>query len=171
MENKLTKNGLRIFASAFAQSLSASLAEASGPKLPLEVVDEGTIPTNDSTPIQFKLTVEGALRGECFIEFYEPQVAALLIITWRFLQDSSPPLPKVFASQAWPVMAHLKPRLNRFPASHSEACPFSLWCPLTPRENCMYSCSSAPACSKVSPGSWTKTRGKLPRKEGGSRTT
>ncbi|MGD0481735.1 MAG: flagellar motor switch protein FliN [Terracidiphilus sp.] len=78
MENKLTKNGLRIFAAAFAQSLSASLAEASGPKLPLEIVDKGTIPTNDSTPIQFKLTVEGALSGECFVEFYEPQVAALL---------------------------------------------------------------------------------------------
>jgi flagellar motor switch protein FliN/FliY len=78
MENKHTKNGLRIFAVAFAQSLSASLAGASGPKVPLEIVDKGTIPTNDSTPIQFKLTVEGALRGECFIEFYEPQVAALL---------------------------------------------------------------------------------------------
>jgi flagellar motor switch protein FliN/FliY len=78
MENKLTKNGLRIFAAAFAQSLSASLAEASGSKLPLEVVDQGTNPTNDGTPIQFKLTVEGALRGECFVEFYEPQVAALL---------------------------------------------------------------------------------------------
>lgn len=78
MENKHTKNGLKIFAAAFAQSLSASLAEASGPKLPLEVVDKGTIPTNDSKPLQFKLTVEGALRGDCFIEFYEPQVAALL---------------------------------------------------------------------------------------------
>ncbi len=78
MENKLTKNGLKIFASAFAQSLSASLAEASGPKLPLEIVESGTFPANDGTPIQFKLTVDGALRGECFIEFYEPQVAALL---------------------------------------------------------------------------------------------
>ena len=78
MENKLTKNGLKLFASAFAQSLSASLAEASGPKLPLEIVESGTFPANESTPIQFKLTVEGALRGECFIEFYEPQVAALL---------------------------------------------------------------------------------------------
>jgi flagellar motor switch protein FliN/FliY len=78
MENKLTKNGLKIFASAFAQSLSASLAQASGPKVPLEIVDRGSIPTNESTPIQFKLTVEGALCGECFIEFYEPQVAALL---------------------------------------------------------------------------------------------
>jgi flagellar motor switch protein FliN/FliY len=78
MENNPKKNGLKIFAAAFAQSLSASLAEASGSQLSLEVVDKGTIPSNDSTPIQFKLTVEGALRGECFVEFYEPQVAALL---------------------------------------------------------------------------------------------
>jgi flagellar motor switch protein FliN/FliY len=78
MENKPEKNGLKIFATAFAQSLSASLAEATGSELPLEIVDKETIPSNDSTPIQFKLTLEGALRGECFVEFYEPQVIALL---------------------------------------------------------------------------------------------
>jgi flagellar motor switch protein FliN/FliY len=83
MENKFTKNGLRIFAAAFAQSLSASLAEVSGIKLPLEIIDKETIPTNDSKPIQFKLTVEGALRGDCFVEFYEPQVAALLSTIMR----------------------------------------------------------------------------------------
>ena len=78
MENKPTKNGLRIFAAAFAESLSASLAEASGSASRLEIANEGTIPTNSSKPIQFKLTVEGAIRGDCFVEFYEPQVAALL---------------------------------------------------------------------------------------------
>jgi len=78
MENKPTKNGLRIFAAAFAQSLSASLAEASESTSRLEIADEGTIPNNASKPIQFKLTVEGAIRGDCFVEFYEPQVAALL---------------------------------------------------------------------------------------------
>ncbi len=78
MENKSTKNGLRIFAAAFAQSLSASLTEASGSASQLEIADKGTIPNNASKPIQFKLTVEGALRGDCFVEFYEPQVAALL---------------------------------------------------------------------------------------------
>jgi flagellar motor switch protein FliN/FliY len=83
MENKPTKNGLRIFAAAFAQSLSASLAEASGAASRLEIVDEGTIPTNASKPIQFKLTVEGAIRGDCFVEFYEPEVAALLTTVMR----------------------------------------------------------------------------------------
>jgi flagellar motor switch protein FliN len=78
MENKSTKNGLRTFAAAFAQSLSASLAEATGSASPLEIADKGTIPTNSSKPIQFKLTVEGAIRGDCFVEFYEPQVVALL---------------------------------------------------------------------------------------------
>jgi flagellar motor switch protein FliN/FliY len=78
MESKSTKNGLRIFAAAFAESLSASLAEASGSASQLEIADKGTIPTNSSKPIQFKLTVEGAIRGDCFVEFYEPQVAALL---------------------------------------------------------------------------------------------
>jgi flagellar motor switch protein FliN/FliY len=78
MENKSTKNGIRIFAAAFAESLSASLAEASGSASQLEIAGEGTIPTNASKPIQFKLTVEGVIRGDCFVEFYEPQVAALL---------------------------------------------------------------------------------------------
>jgi flagellar motor switch protein FliN/FliY len=83
MENQPTKNGLRIFAAAFAQSLSASLAEASGSASRLEIADQGTIPTNASKPIQFKLTVEGAIRGDCFVEFYEPQVAALLATITR----------------------------------------------------------------------------------------
>jgi flagellar motor switch protein FliN/FliY len=83
MENKTAKNGQGIFAAAFAQSLSASLAEVSGIKSPLEIADKETIPTNDSQPIQFKLTLEGALRGDCFVEFYEPQVAALLSTIMR----------------------------------------------------------------------------------------
>jgi len=78
MENPAQKNGAMDFAAAFAAALAAVLDEATGSSWPLEVIKTRSIPANEAVPIQFRLTAEGALRGECFIEFYEPQVAALL---------------------------------------------------------------------------------------------
>ena len=83
MENQAKNKGARIFAAAFAETLSASLAEEAGSPWPIEVVESGTIPTSGATPLQFRLTVEGDLRGECFIEFYEPQVVDLLTILMK----------------------------------------------------------------------------------------
>ncbi len=78
MENLIQKNGATEFAASFAASLTAALNEATESPWTLEVANTGTIPASDAAPIQFRLTVEGALHGECFIEFYEPQVADLL---------------------------------------------------------------------------------------------
>lgn len=78
MENLAQKNSAMDFAVAFAEALGTVLNDATGEQWPLEVVRTGNIPANDAQPIQFRMTVEGALHGECFIEFYEPQVASLL---------------------------------------------------------------------------------------------
>ncbi|MGA2570215.1 MAG: FliM/FliN family flagellar motor switch protein [Terracidiphilus sp.] len=78
MENPSQKKGAMEFAAAYAEALSAALAGATGAEWPHEVIETGRIPANDAPAVQFRLTVEGALRGECFIEFYEPQVADLL---------------------------------------------------------------------------------------------
>lgn len=76
MGNGNQNRGALDFAAAFAESLSTALANSTGSPLPLEVAD--STPSNEAAPIQFRLTVEGELRGECFIEFYEPQVANVL---------------------------------------------------------------------------------------------
>jgi flagellar motor switch protein FliN/FliY len=78
MDNPAQKKGAMEFAAAYAEALSASLAGATGSQWPCEVIESGSIPANDAPAVQFRLTVEGALRGECFIEFYEPQIADLL---------------------------------------------------------------------------------------------
>lgn len=78
MDNPVQKKGAVEFAAAYAEALSAALAGATGTKWPHEVIDSGSIPASDAPAIQFRLIVDGALHGECFIEFYEPQVAVLL---------------------------------------------------------------------------------------------
>lgn len=78
MSNETKKDGANLFAAALAGSLSATIADAAQSPWPLEVASSDSIPSFDGTPIHFRLTVEGALRGECFIEFYESQVASLV---------------------------------------------------------------------------------------------
>jgi flagellar motor switch protein FliN len=78
MSNEAKRDGANLFAAALATSMSATIADAAQSPWLLEAVSSGDIPSFDGTPIHFRLTVEGALRGECFIEFYESQVAALV---------------------------------------------------------------------------------------------
>lgn len=68
----------KAFAAAFGESLAESLAEATGFSWPLEVAESATTPTGSEIPLHFRLTVEGALSGECFVEFYEPQASDLI---------------------------------------------------------------------------------------------
>ena len=78
MDNQEKKKAARAFAGAFAESLSEALATATGSLWPLEVLDGPNTPTQKGMPVHFRLSVEGALSGECFVEFYEPQVSQLL---------------------------------------------------------------------------------------------
>lgn len=74
MKDQVKRDGAQIFAAAFTESLAASLAEAVGAPWPLELLNSESVPTNNETPIQFRLTVEGAVCGDCFVELYQPQV-------------------------------------------------------------------------------------------------
>ncbi len=77
MENQNLKAAVRVFASAFAAALSEALGRALGSPWPLEVADAQDIPPRNAQPVQFRLRAEGGLRGECFVEFYEPQASEL----------------------------------------------------------------------------------------------
>ena len=78
MDSQARRKGAVFFASAFAQLLAEVLTEAASAKKQLEVVDDLSLPVRDDLPIQYRIQVEGALSGECFAEFYESQIGALL---------------------------------------------------------------------------------------------
>ena len=81
MDSQANRKGAVAFARAFAQSLSEVFTEAAGAKTQLVVADENSSLAGDAVPIQYRLQVEGALSGECFVEFYESQVGTLLAST------------------------------------------------------------------------------------------
>lgn len=74
MNNQDNKSAARVFAAALAQSVSQSVSEAIGMPWQLVVGDSPETPTRKAQPVQFRLHVEGGIQGECFLEFYEPQV-------------------------------------------------------------------------------------------------
>jgi flagellar motor switch protein FliN len=60
-----------------AKAVSESLEKSIGAPWPLEVIDSAEPPTHPAKPVHYRLRVDGALRGECFLEFYEPQLEEL----------------------------------------------------------------------------------------------
>ena len=110
MDKQRRKMAARAFASAFAESLGQTLATATGESWPLEVLDSPNPPTQKGMPAQFRLSVEGGLSGECFVEFYEPQVSSLVskIIkesVTTFTEEHGETLAKVIASAAEGMVA------------------------------------------------------------------
>ena len=77
MENQ-NKIVVRKFATALASAVSDSLGKTIGSPWPLEVVDTDLPPARNGQPVQFRLKMDGGLRGECFIEFYPPPVSELV---------------------------------------------------------------------------------------------
>ena len=77
VDNSGNKKAARVFAAAFATAVAEVVGKAAGAPWPLEVMDGAEPPTRHGQPVHFRLSVEGSMRGECFVEFYEPQVAAL----------------------------------------------------------------------------------------------
>ena len=76
-DNINNRKGAKIFAAAFATAVADALAKAIGAPWPLEVMEAAEPSTRHGQPVHFRLSVEGALRGECFVEFYDPQVNPL----------------------------------------------------------------------------------------------
>jgi len=77
VENQGTRKAAGVFANAFALSLAESLTQALGSLLELRVLESPDLATRPGQPVHFRLTAEGGLRGQCFVELYQPQVADL----------------------------------------------------------------------------------------------
>lgn len=78
MEKEGNKRAARAFASAFAGAASQVLGAAAGSAWPLQVADSPEPQTHSGRAVHFRLSVEGRLRGDCFIEFYEAPIGAFV---------------------------------------------------------------------------------------------
>lgn len=77
MENQNSNQAARVFAGAFAESLAASLTEAGQLPWRIKMVDAPDLAKRAGQSVHFRLTLSGALRGECFAELGEQQVIEL----------------------------------------------------------------------------------------------
>jgi flagellar motor switch protein FliN len=102
MEGQSRRKGATAFAAAFARALSEVFADA-GANTQLAVMDDRSTPAGDSVSIQYRMQFEGALKGECFVEFYESQVGAQLA--------------KLIGQPIGPVTAEHKAQLLKYVAS------------------------------------------------------
>jgi flagellar motor switch protein FliN/FliY len=78
MDNQRKKEVAQAFAASFAEAIGEALKSATGSLWPFAVLNGGNPPTQQGMPIHYRLSLEGAFTGECFVEFYEPQVMSLL---------------------------------------------------------------------------------------------
>jgi flagellar motor switch protein FliN len=78
MNNQEKKNAARSFATAFAASLGSTLASVTGTKWSYEAMESPDSSAQKGVTLHFRMTLEGGLSGECFVEFYEPQILAIL---------------------------------------------------------------------------------------------
>jgi flagellar motor switch protein FliN/FliY len=113
VENPGNKKAARMFAAAFATAIADSLSKAAGAPYPLEVMEGAEPSTRNGQPVHFRLSVDGSLRGDCFIEFYEPQIAGLAArILGRAPVDDEPEevLAKVLANGTGGLKTLLAPQ-------------------------------------------------------------
>jgi flagellar motor switch protein FliN/FliY len=77
MDNQGNHKAARAFAGIFAESLAEALSQASGLPWQLKVLEDPDLSARQGAAVQFQLTLEGALSGSFFVEFYELQVKEL----------------------------------------------------------------------------------------------
>jgi flagellar motor switch protein FliN len=77
MDSPNNKKAARAFASAFASSITAAVDKTISSPWSLELLEGAEPPTGQARPVHFRLAVDGAAHGECYLEFDETHVAYL----------------------------------------------------------------------------------------------
>jgi flagellar motor switch protein FliN len=118
MENETKKKGADTFAAAFADALSEALGSASDAAWPLKPVDSLDPAVHKGTPVHFRLTVEGSISGDCFIELYEPQVVEIVAKIVKqpvtdLTDEHIEALLKVLSSAATGLASSLAPKYGK----------------------------------------------------------
>lgn len=76
-ENEKNGQAARQFAGVFAESFAESLLEEAGIETRIKILDDSNLAPRQDPLIYFKLTLEGGLRGQCYVEFNAPQAASI----------------------------------------------------------------------------------------------
>lgn len=108
VENQSNKKAAQAFASAFSGAFADSLTQLTGSAWQLKVLDSPDMGTRQGQPVHYRITVDGALHGECFIESYEPQIMTLgskvlNIVDLSFTEEQAEAVQKTIA-QAMPEL-------------------------------------------------------------------
>jgi len=123
VENQSSRKAAQIFAAALAATLSEALTAAVGSPCSLTLADSPDLVTRQEKPIHLRLTVDGSLQGECFIEFYERQV---LDIGARLLAQPAGVYTNEHADAVEKVVASALPELTATLASQYGELTFSV---------------------------------------------
>jgi flagellar motor switch protein FliN/FliY len=77
VDNQKNTDAARRFASAFAESLAGSMVQLLGVQWRFAVLDSPDPALHQEPSIHFKLTLDGGLRGQSFVQFSESHVATI----------------------------------------------------------------------------------------------
>jgi hypothetical protein len=76
-KNPTFGNAHQAFSIAFFSALVGALNEASGSTWLIAAVPDAELTSNNSEPVQIRLTLDGSLRGEFLLEFRRAETAML----------------------------------------------------------------------------------------------
>lgn len=114
MDNQKNEEALQFFAGAFSESLAEVLTTASENQWQIEVLDKPNPAPQQGTPVRFRLNVQGDLRGDCFVEFQQSEVAELgsrllARAASAFCEEHAEAVAKIISSAMPGLMASLSP--------------------------------------------------------------
>lgn len=72
-----SRKAVQSFATAFAGAVSEAMSEALQSPWALKVLEDAAPPSHNEQAAHFRIRLDGGLKGECFIEFYQTQISEL----------------------------------------------------------------------------------------------
>jgi flagellar motor switch protein FliN/FliY len=81
MEGNARNKATQVFTDAFADSIAEALTHSAGRPWQIQVQGEPDLSTRHGDAIYYRFTLTGSLTGDCFLEVYESQIAALASVT------------------------------------------------------------------------------------------
>jgi flagellar motor switch protein FliN len=112
MDNHSNQTTAQPFAASLAEALAGVLTQEIGTAWQVTLEDNADAAMRQGSPVHYRLTMEGALEGDCFVEFYAPQVAELAARIAKqpqedFNDEHAETLRKVMAAAATVLSAAL----------------------------------------------------------------
>jgi flagellar motor switch protein FliN/FliY len=81
MEGSARNKATQVFTDAFADSIAEALTQNAGRPWQIQVQEEPNLSRRRGDAIYYRFTLTGSLTGDCFLEVYESEIAALASVT------------------------------------------------------------------------------------------